>query len=70
MKIEIEQREIPEQQPFLGFLVYPTRGLDIAFNYEGMDLKNLREISFFAGKHPTPEVTKEEEKADPAPDQR
>ena len=62
MKIEIETKKFRSNNLFSVFLVYPTRGLDIAFNYEGMDLKNLREISFFAGKHPYPEVTKEEGK--------
>jgi len=40
-------------------LVYPTRGLEVSFNYGGVDLKNVREISFFSGKHPYPEVKKE-----------
>ena len=60
MKIEIETKKFRSNNLFSVFLVYPTRGLDIAFNYEGMNLKNVREISFFAGKHPFPEVTKEE----------
>jgi len=59
MKIEIETKKFRSSNLFSVFLVYPTRGLDIAFNYDGMDLKNVREISFFAGKHPYPEVTKE-----------
>jgi alanine racemase len=59
MKIEIETKKYRSNNLFSVFLVYPTRGLDIDFNYEGMALKNVREISFFAGKHPYPEVTKE-----------
>ncbi|HET6489957.1 MAG TPA: alanine racemase [Syntrophales bacterium] len=59
MKIEIETKKFRSNNLFSVFLVYPTRGLDIDFNYEGMNLKNVREISFFAGKHPYPEVTKE-----------
>ena len=58
IKIEIETKKFRSNNLFSVYLVYPTRGLDIDFNYEGMNLRNVREISFFAGKHPYPEVTK------------
>jgi len=43
---------------FSVYLVYPTRGLDIRFNYEGARIKNVREISFFAGRNPSPVITR------------
>jgi alanine racemase len=38
------------------YLVYPTRGVDITFNHEKADLKNVRVQSFFAGRHPSPSI--------------
>jgi alanine racemase len=46
--------------PFFSvYLVYPTRGLRISFNYEKARFRHVREISFFAGKHPYPDVRRE-----------
>ena len=63
MEIEIETRKFKGKNIFSVYLVYPTRGLEISFNYDGTNLKNVREVSFFAGKHPYPEVVKEEGKS-------
>ncbi|MBE9546975.1 MAG: alanine racemase [Proteobacteria bacterium] len=60
MEIEIETRKFKGNNIFSVYLVYPTRGLEISFNYSGANLKNVREVSFFAGKHPYPEVVKKE----------
>lgn len=56
IQIEIETKKFKTSNIFSVFLVYPTRGLEISFNYGGTELKNVREISFFAGKHPYPEI--------------
>ncbi len=60
MEIEIITRKLKDDNIFSVYLVYPTRGLEILFNYSGTDLKNVREVSFFAGKHPYPKVVKKE----------
>jgi len=60
MEIEIITRKLRGDNIFSVYLVYPTRGLEILFNYSGAGLKNVREASFFAGKHPYPKVVKKE----------
>ena len=63
MEIEIETKQLKSNRLFSAYLVYPTRGMEISFRYEGADIKNVRDIGFFAGKHPYPEVTREEGKS-------
>ncbi len=63
VEIEIITKKFKGNNIFSVYLVYPTRGLEISFNYAGAQLKNVREVSFFAGKHPYPEVAKEEGKS-------
>ena len=62
MELEIETKKFKTNNLFSVYLVYPTRGLDICFNYEGANLKNVRHTGFFAGKHSNPEVTEEKGK--------
>jgi alanine racemase len=57
--IEIVTRKSKRNNLFSVYLVYPTRGLDIAFHYQGTRIKNVRDISFFAGRHADPEVIRE-----------
>ena len=61
--IRIITKKYKASNIFSVFLVYPTRGLEISFDYSRTGMKNVREVSFFAGKHPTPEVTVERGKA-------
>ncbi|MCX7816805.1 MAG: alanine racemase [Syntrophales bacterium] len=56
--IEIVALKSKSDNMFSVYLVYPTRGLEIVFDHEGSSLRNVREVSFFAGKRPYPEVTK------------
>ncbi len=63
MEIEIITRKFKGNNIFSVYLVYPIRGLEISFNYGGTNLKNVKEVSFFAGKHPYPKVVKEEGKS-------
>jgi alanine racemase len=56
IQIEIETKKFKSSNIFSVYLVYPTRGLEINFDYAGTKLRNVREVSFFAGKHPYPEV--------------
>lgn len=63
VEIEIATRKSKKSNDFSVYLVYPTRGLSISFNYGGTKIKNVREVSFFAGKHPYPKVIREEGKA-------
>jgi hypothetical protein len=57
LEIEISTKKARENKIFPVYLVYPVRGLEINFNYEKAGIKNVREESFFAGKHPQPVVS-------------
>ncbi|MFB3925326.1 MAG: alanine racemase [Syntrophales bacterium] len=59
IELEIVTRKFKSSNIFSVFILYPTRGLEISFNYEGAGLKNVRDVSFFSGKHPYPEIVKE-----------
>ena len=63
LKIDIQTKKYKSSNNFSVYLVYPTRGLDISFNYAGTKLKNVREVSFFAGKRPYPQVVTERGKS-------
>jgi alanine racemase len=54
VEIEIITKKSRENRDFSVYLIYPIRGLDITFNWQGTNLANVREIPFFAGKHPYP----------------
>jgi alanine racemase len=56
VEIEILTKKSKSNNTFSVYLVYPTRGLDISFNYDGVNFKYVREVSFFSGKQPYPEV--------------
>jgi alanine racemase len=57
IEIEIVTKKAKRNKAFPVYLLYPTRGLAINFNYENANLKNVREESFFAGRHPQPSVS-------------
>lgn len=59
IEIEIVTKKYRSSNTFAVYLAYPTRGMEISFNYENTQLKNVREVSFFAGKNPYPEVRSE-----------
>ena len=63
MEIEIETKQRKSNRLFSAYLVYPTRGMEISFQYEGTGIRNVRDVGFFAGKHPYPETTREEGKS-------
>ena len=63
MEIEIETKKLKGNRLFSAYLVYPTRGMEISFHYGGTGIKNVREVGFFAGKHPHPKVTRKEGKS-------
>ena len=52
IEIEILTKKAKRNRTFPVYLLYPTRGLEINFNYENAGLKNVRAESFFAGRHP------------------
>ena len=56
IEIEIVAKKAKSNNIFAVYLVYPTRGIDISFNYEKAPLKNVRVESFFAGRHPSPSI--------------
>jgi len=59
IEIEIMTKKFKSNNIFSVYMVYPTRGIEINFNYGGTRLQNVREVSFFAGKHPYPEIREE-----------
>jgi alanine racemase len=63
IQIAIATRKLKSNNLFSVYLVYPTRGLEINFNYGGTKLKKVREVSFFAGRHPYPRIEEEEGKS-------
>ncbi len=60
VEIQIETKQRKNNRIFSAYLVYPTRGMEISFHYGGTGIKNLRDVGFFAGKHPYPETIREE----------
>lgn len=52
IEIEILTKKAKSNRTFPAYLLYPTRGLEINFNHENANLKNVRAESFFAGRHP------------------
>ncbi|PKN35607.1 MAG: alanine racemase [Deltaproteobacteria bacterium HGW-Deltaproteobacteria-19] len=60
---EIATKKSKKNNLFSVFVAYPTRGLQISFNYEKANLRRVREVSYFAGKHPYPRVAREQGKA-------
>ena len=63
LEIEIVTKKPKNSNTFSVYLAYPTRGLDITFDYEETRLQNVREVAFFAGKNPYPEVVKKKGKS-------
>ena len=50
MEIDVFTRKFRSSNIFSIYLAYPTRGLEISFNYEEAGLKNVREVGYFSGK--------------------
>jgi alanine racemase len=63
VEIEIETKKLKSNKLFSAYIVYPTRGMEISFDYGGTSIKNVRDVGFFAGKHPYPEVIREKGKS-------
>jgi len=63
VEIEIITKKPKSSNTFSVYLAYPTRGLDISFSYEGVNFKYVKEVSFFAGKQPYPEIIRKEGKS-------
>jgi alanine racemase len=63
LEIEIETKKLKSNRLFSAYLVYPTRGMEISFHYGDTGIRNVRDVGFFAGKHPYPEVIREKGKS-------
>jgi alanine racemase len=63
IEIEIATWQAKKNKIFPVYLIYPTRGVDVNFNYEKAGLKNVREESFFAGRHPQPSISERKGKS-------
>lgn len=63
VELEIVTRKPRNSNIFSVFIVYPTRGLEISFDYGDAGLKNVREVSFFSGKCPNPEVVRDKNRS-------
>jgi len=61
--IEIFTRKSKSNNIFTVYLIYPTRGVNIYFNYEKARFRTVREVSFFAGKQLRPEIVKQKGKS-------
>jgi len=59
VELEIVTRTARSSRFFSVYLVYPTRGLEITFCHEGTPITSVREISFFSGKQPYPEISRD-----------
>jgi alanine racemase len=57
LEIEISTKQAKSNKIFPVYLIYPVRGLEINFKYENSGIKNVREESFFAGRHPQPSIS-------------
>jgi alanine racemase len=57
IEIEILTMKAKQNRTFPVYLLYPTRGLEINFNYAGANLKNVRAESFFAGQNPQASIS-------------
>jgi alanine racemase len=56
VEIEIETRQNRDNRLFSAYIVYPTRGMRISFNYRKTGIRNVRDVSFFSGKRHNPET--------------
>ena len=56
--IDIVTKKAKNNNIFAVYLIYPTRGVDITFNYKQAALKNVRAQSFFAGRHLSPAISR------------
>jgi len=63
IEVEVVTKKFKSSNVFSVFLVYPTRGLEIGFDYGDTCMRNVREVSFFSGRRPNPEVVKSEGKS-------
>ncbi|MDP2268985.1 MAG: hypothetical protein Q8K46_07440, partial [Deltaproteobacteria bacterium] len=61
VEIEIVTKKSKINRDFSVYLIYPIRGLDITFSWQGTNLANVREIPFFAGRHPYPDLIRGKE---------
>ncbi|MDO8723964.1 MAG: hypothetical protein Q7J31_17305, partial [Syntrophales bacterium] len=62
VEFDIVTKKARTSRDFSVYIIYPVRGLEITFDYEGIKLNNVREIAFFAGKHPSPALIRETNK--------
>jgi alanine racemase len=62
VEIEVVTKKSKKSRDFSVYLIYPIRGLEISFHYGGTNLSNVREVAFFAGKHPSPSLLREKDK--------
>jgi len=56
IEIEIETKQNKGNRLFSAYIVYPTRGVQISFNYQGTGIRNVRDVCFFSGKNHNPET--------------
>ena len=59
VEISVATKKSKNTKIFSVYLVYPTRGLEIVFDYSGTTFRNVKEVSFLAGRNPYPEILRE-----------
>ena len=57
IEIEVETKKHKSSKMVSAYLAYPTRGMNVSLDYEKTGLRKVRAVSFFAGRHPCPEIT-------------
>jgi alanine racemase len=62
IEFELVSKKPKWSNTFSVYLAYPTRGLNISFDYSQTGIKNVRDIAFFAGRTPYPKRTREKGK--------
>ena len=55
-EIEIQTKQRKDNRFFSAYIVYPTRGVRLSFNYAGTGISNVHDVGFFSGKRHTPET--------------
>jgi len=62
IEVDIETKKHKSGKMISAYLAYPTQGMNVSLDYEKTDIKNVRAVSFFAGRHLYPEIIKKQGK--------
>jgi alanine racemase len=63
IEFELVSKKPKRSNTFSIYLAYPTQGMNISFDYSQANIRNVREVAFFAGKTPHPKRIHEKGKS-------